>query len=229
MARIASVPGRTARCTSARRAMAVARGSITMTRAPLLRFAVLISGGRCVLDTDGFAPHTTTASLCATSVGSPSSMSPTIARIAAPEVAAQMVCGTEEAPSRSNSSGPIDEPAARPAEELYRYGTIPAGPWGPSRHSRRRSAMSDIASSQLTGRNDPLPFGPTRTIGVRTRSGPYTRSAWCLTFLQMNPCVNAFAAMPTGAASTRSRRPSSTSTWRLQESGQSRGQAVSSV
>ena len=100
--------------------MAVARGSTTTIRAPFVRFAMLMSGGRCVFDTDGFAPHTTTASLCAMSCGSDGTIVPMIERTACPDVAAQIVCGTTDAPRWSNSSGPIEAAATSPAEELYR-------------------------------------------------------------------------------------------------------------
>ena len=80
--------------------------------------------------------------------------------------------------------------------------------------------MRSRASSQLTASKQPEPFAPVRTRGSRTRSGQYRCSAIRLTLLQMKPAVRSVAFEPR----TRWTRPSTTSTFRLQASGQSRGQ-----
>ena len=53
----------------------------------------------------------------------------------------------------------------------------------------QRLVISSSAASQLIGVNSPLPFGPTRRSGVRSRSGECTVSMSRLTLAQANPAV----------------------------------------
>src|SRR5580765_1258343 len=91
-----------------------------------------------------------------------------------------------------------------------------------SRTSRSFPATRPSASSHETSRKTPSPFPPTRIPGRRIRSGPYIRSGKRLTFEQMYPAVTGLARLPP----TEITRPLSTPISRLQESGQSRGQAL---
>ena len=86
----------------ARLAMPVRRGSTTTSCAPS-RCACVTSGGKCVLLTAGFAPHTTTSRACSTSRGSAESIPSNISSHALPCVAAQIVSSTTVAPSIPNS------------------------------------------------------------------------------------------------------------------------------
>ncbi|CAB4764967.1 unannotated protein [freshwater metagenome] len=96
-----SVPGRTAKCTSARAAVLVARGSITTICAPFF-FALVRIGTRWVLLALGLPPHTTTSFECSMSCGSHESISPNTRSHASDFVLAQIVCSISGQPSRSN-------------------------------------------------------------------------------------------------------------------------------
>jgi hypothetical protein len=77
----------------------------------------------------------------------------------------------------------------RPIVPAYENGRIASAP-SSAMIPRQRRAISAIASSQEIRANSPLPFGPVRRSGVRTRSGEWTRSAYSWTFPQMTPAVN---------------------------------------
>ena len=79
-----------------------------------------------------------------------------------------------------------------------------------------------MASSQVRRENAALPFGPTRPIGCWTLAAPCTRSPKRRTFAQMNPPVTGFRREPSSVVT----RPALVLTSKLQESGQSSGQAV---
>ncbi len=100
-----------------------------------------------------------------------------------------------------------------------------ASPPERARTASMRSTMRSSASSQLTRSNSPAPFRPFRTAGWSRRASPYTRLANCRTLPQMNPAVAGVRLDP----SIFTMRPFSTDTARLHESGQSRGQAVSTT
>src|SRR4051812_14457762 len=85
-----------------------------------------------------------------------------------------------------------------------------------------RAAISSSASSQVMGRNSPLPFRPTRFIGVRSRSGEYVRSRQYETLVHSVPSVKGISGSPWIFFAT----PSSTVTSMAQVSGQSCGQAT---
>ena len=81
------------------------------------------------------------------------------------------------------------------------------------------------AVSQVTCSNRPSPLRPFRIPGLRMRSGPYTRSSNLRTFAQMKPSVTGLRWEPSIVRTL----PFCTETERLQESGQSSGQAVSTT
>ncbi len=124
---------------------------------------------------------------------------------------------SEQAP---RETAPTQRPGRRVVE--VRHDRPDRAP--PRRSPRRSAATRSSASSHDATRNSPAPFGPTRTSGVSTRSGAYTRRACCLTLAQMKPWVIGFA----GPASIATIRPSSTETSSEQVSGQSSGHAVES-
>ena len=112
----------------------------------------------------------------------------------------------------------------RPFEPPYENGRIASPP-----HRSRIVVVSrtivPMASSQLTRAKLAWPFGPVRIAGCCTRVGPYTRSAKRRTLAQMYPPVTGWRSEP----SRLTTRPPLTFTARLHESGQSSGQAVSTV
>ena len=126
-----SVPGRSARCRSARRAIAVRRGSTTTSRAPSAR-ARCTSGGKWMFEIAGFAPQTMTSRLCTTSCGSADSIDPNVDCHAAPAVAAQIVWRTRAAPSSSNRRHVSPSAASSPADEVVEVG-----------NDRRRAVLCD--------------------------------------------------------------------------------------
>ena len=80
-----------------------------------------------------------------------------------------------------------------------------------------RSAMIEVASSQLIRSKRPSPLAPTRRSGWSTRSGLYTRSRKRFTFGHSSPRENGCSGSPDMSTA----RPSSTVTTQPHESGQS--------
>ncbi|CAB4696292.1 unannotated protein [freshwater metagenome] len=138
-----------------------------------------------------------------------------------------MVCCTSGHPSRSNNAGARAEPESTPPDDVYKYGMTLFGP-DSAMVLVILAAIKLFTSAQVAAVNWPEPRGPLRMSGVSTRSGAYTRLAWCFTFWQMNPWVNGFADSLV-SASIATMRPSSTVTASEHVSGQSSGQAVVST
>ena len=90
---------------------------MTTTFAPAAA-ACRTSGGKCVFDTVGLAPHTTTSLLCTTSSGSADAMSPYTLSHARPIVWAQIVCSAMVAPSSANRASVRLLLSTAPADEL---------------------------------------------------------------------------------------------------------------
>ena len=230
MASTTSVPGRTARWRSARLAMPVRRGSTTTERGAVA--AGVLHERREVRVRDR-------------RVGPPDHHQlgvHDVERIGAGHAAEHhrpRHAGGGRADGVVDLAGPERVPEER-AEHAARRSRRPTSCRGRGRRwpGRRRGprrcgpATRSSASSHDAGRNSPAPFGPVRISGVITRSGLYTRRWWPFTFLQMKPWVNGLivgSSTSAGAASTFTRRPSSTTTSSVQPSGQSSGQAVRSV
>ena len=222
MASTPSVPGRTARCRSARAAIGVRRGSTTTTLAPARRRSS-ITGDRCGCETLGLAPHTTISWLCWRSDGSADAIEPYVRSHASPTTAAQIVMSVRAAPKCSHTSGDRPERPRLPADELYRYGTTDCQPcvsdaW-PTLPANRSSA-----SSQRDLANSPEPFGPTRRSGCVTRSGPW-RSCGRVLDLGADPAVG-HRVRPVGSGVEGDHPAVLDGASRLQLSGQSSVHAV---
>src|SRR5215469_12971433 len=103
-----------------------------------------------------------------------------------------------------------------------RYGQMASAP--NSRLMRlRRSAISSSASSHEMRSNSPAPFGPTRRIGWRRRSGDCVYAMKSSSLLHRTPRVKGCAGSPCSFTA----RPSLTVTIQLHVSGQSIGHAPS--
>src|SRR5574343_884881 len=89
----------------------------------------------------------------------------------------------------------------------------------------KREAMSSKASSQPTRSKRPDPLGPTRRKGCSKRSGWWVRSAYRDTLVHNTPAVWGWSGLPY----TRNATPPLTVVSREQVSGQSCGQAPSTV
>ena len=123
------------------------------------------NGGKCVLLTAGFEPHTTTSRACTTSSGSAESMAPNISSHALPKVAAQIVSSTSDAPrSRNRRAG---------QHRLQRGGRRAVDPRDDRRRYRLRPALAGSASRPDRARR------PNSPRGIRRRPwGRCGRAAW---------------------------------------------------
>jgi hypothetical protein len=220
-----SVPGRgwtkrSPRDSSMASAVGVRIGSITTSRAPLVR-AVSIVGHRCRFVSRVLVPHRMISRACSSSSASMPRPDPLVMRIPWPTVGPQIARSSFEAPmwAKNLALMPIiDNRLWLPASE---NGRTASAPWASITACRRR-AVSASASSQLTRSNAPEPFGPTRRIGCRIRSGEYTRSRKRFTFGHSSPAEYGWSGLPRSFTATGDGpAASSTVTVQPQESGQS--------
>src|SRR5215472_11379509 len=132
-----------------------------------------------------------------------------------------MVMRWREAPSTFQSRRPAPyTPWSSPMLPEPRYGQMASAP--NSRITRpNRSAISSSASLQVTRSKSPAPFGPTRRIGYRRRSGDCVYATKSSSLLQRTPRVKGCEGSP----SSFTARPSLTVTIQLHVSGQSIGHA----
>src|SRR5215831_3660751 len=132
-----------------------------------------------------------------------------------------MVMRWRAAPSTFQSRRPAPyTPWSSPMLPEPRYGQMASAP--NSRITRpNRSAISSSASLQVTRSKSPAPFGPTRRIGYRRRSGDCVYATKSSSLLQRTPRVKGCEESP----SSFTARPSLTVTIQLHVSGQSIGHA----
>src|SRR5262245_2968611 len=132
-----------------------------------------------------------------------------------------MVMRWREAPSTFQSRRPAPyTPWSSPMLPEPTYGQMASAP-----NSRitppNRSAISSSASFQVMRSKSPEPFGPTRRIGYRRRSGDCVYATKSSSLLQRTPRVKGCEGSPCSFTA----RPSLTVTIQLQVSGQSIGHA----